>query len=802
MSPEQVLAGTQDERTDVFAFGCLLYECLSGRRAFPSDDPYVAMAQVLNETPDAAALPERTPPAVRAMLDACLAKDAEARPRLMRELRYQLEEALGIRRAAALREGGATATAHNLPAQASSFVGRTETLATCARMLAEARLLTLTGIGGSGKTRIALQLAEGALDTFRDGVWFVDVAPLTEPGRLVEALAAVLEVRDEPGRALVDSLVAKLASRRALVMFDNAETQNEACATLSARLLRECKDVKLLVTHRETLGVEGETAFTVPTLSVPTASPRSARDAAASEAVRLFCERARAASPAFELTDANAAAVAEICRRLDGIPLALELAATRVKMLGVDQIRARLGDRFKLLARTGGGAPSRQQTVLAVIQWSWDHLLPPEQDLLRRLAVFTGGWTLERAAAVCSDTGDEFEVLDLLTRLVERSLVVVQHSVPAGTRYRFLESVWRFALEKLAADADQPRLHERHLETYMAFAEKSERLMTGPGVHDALREMNEEAENMLAALAWSGNDPGGVDRGLRLATSSARLWSMTGQYALGLRAASEALARDKDRLPTRFRAALLTRAAGFAVHVGDYARAQPYLEESLAVGREIGDLKGIARALGGLGVVAMSESRYEDAWTVAEQSLTAYQQLGEKRGVAMSLHNLATIEWCLARGDLGRARFESALEMLRELRDTVTEALCLSALVLTLMRLGEPKLAQARLREAFALLSRLETPREAVYLLEALADWLLEMGRPAEGARLLAAAEQARTSVGLPFMPHEMKDVTTLAARIREAIGETAWASQQEAGARLALTEALAEGSALANSVQ
>jgi hypothetical protein len=199
MSPEQVLAGMQDERTDVFAFGCLLYECLSGRRAFASDDPYVAMAQVLNDTPDAAALPERTPPAVRTLLDACLAKDPEVRPRVMRELRYQLEEALGIRRATALREGGAAATPHNLPAPVSSFVGRADTLATCARMLGETRLLTLTGIGGSGKTRIALKLAEDALDTFRDGVWFVDVAPLTEPGRLVEALAAVLEVRDEPG---------------------------------------------------------------------------------------------------------------------------------------------------------------------------------------------------------------------------------------------------------------------------------------------------------------------------------------------------------------------------------------------------------------------------------------------------------------------------------------------------------------------------------------------------------------------------------------------------------------------------
>ena len=802
MSPEQVLAGMQDERTDVFAFGCLLYECLSGRRAFPADDPYVAMAQVLNDTPDVAALPERTPPAVRTLLDACLAKDAEVRPRVMRELRYQLEEALGIRRATALREGGAAATPHNLPEEGSSFVGRVETLATCARMLAETRLLTLTGIGGSGKTRIALRLAEGALDTFRDGVWFVDVAPLTEPGRLVEALAAVLEVRDEVGRALADGVIAKLVSRRSLVILDNAETQNAACADLAVRLLRDCKELKLLVTHRESLGIEGETSFTVPTLSVPTAQPRGAAEAAASEAVRLFCERARTAQPAFELTDTNAAAVAEICRRLDGIPLALELAATRVKLLGVEQIRARLGDRFKLLARSGSGAPSRQQTVLAVIQWSWDHLLPPEQDLLRRLAVFTGGWTLERATAVCSESGDEFEVLDLLTRLVERSLVVVQHAVSTGTRYRFLESVWRFALEKLDADPEQSRLRERHLETYVAFAERGEVLMTGAGLHAAIREMKEEEENLLAAFAWSPRAAHGVEHGLRLATAAHRLWSVGGQYALGLRIQSEALARDTERKSTPIRAKLLARSAGFALGMGDYATALPYLEESLAVCRAVGDAKGVARALGGLGVVAMYQSRLEDALRISEESLAAYEQLGERRGMAMAIHNLASVEWALARGDHGRARFESALAMLREVGDAVTEVLCLAALTSSLVRDGEPVLAQARLKEAFALLATLEMPREAVMVLEALAEWLFAVGRPGDTARVLAAAAKARAELGTPLMRHEQTEAEALAARVRAAIGEAEWSGQQSAGYRLSLPEALAQAGVLANSVR
>ncbi len=282
MSPEQVLAGTQDSRTDVFAFGCVLYECLCGRRAFPADDPYVAMAQVLTETPDPEALPARTPPAVRVLLDACLTKDAEERPRDVRPLRFTLEEALGIRRAAALREGEAVTTPQNLPAQATSFVGRDATLAECARALGETRLLSLAGIGGSGKTRLALQLAETQLDTFRDGVWFVDVAPLTEPERLVEALAAVIGVRDEAGRTLLEGVLAWLAPRRSLVLLDNAETHRGACAALAAQLLGRCRDLKLLVTSREPLEMEGEALYTVPTLGVrararPCGSSASAR---------------------------------------------------------------------------------------------------------------------------------------------------------------------------------------------------------------------------------------------------------------------------------------------------------------------------------------------------------------------------------------------------------------------------------------------------------------------------------------------------------------------------------------------
>jgi non-specific serine/threonine protein kinase len=800
MSPEQVLAGTQDARTDVFAFGCVLYECLTGLRAFPADDPFVAMAQVLQDTPNLVALPERTPTSVRELLDACLAKDAESRPRAMRELRHTLEEALGVRRASALRAGEAVHTPHNLPAQTTSFVGREATLADCTRALTETRLLTLAGLGGSGKTRLALRLAEQQLDRFPDGVWFVDVAPLTEPERLIETLAAVLGVRDEPGQTLAACVLAWLAPRRTLVLLDNAETQSGACTALAAQLLPACRELKLLVTTREPLGIEGETLYTVPTLGVPAASVRTATAADKSEAVRLFCERALQASPEFQLTDANASTVAEICRRLDGIPLALELAAARVRLLGVEQIRARLGDRFKLLARAG--APSRQQTVLAVIQWSWDHLLAPEQDLMRRLAVFTGGWTLERAAAVCSDDGDEFGVLDLLTRLVERSLVVVRPAEDGSVRYQFLESVWRFALEKLESHLEHEATRERHLAEYLALAEMVEANLIGERQEQTIQSLVPEKENLLAALAWCARTTDGVQRGLRLVTGVHRFWSNLGRYALGRRAITEALARDTARTPTPLRAKALARVGGFTVAMGDYDAAQPFLEESLDLCQQLGDRKGVARALAGLGVVAMCRSRLDDALRIGENSLAVYEELGEQRGVAMALHNLATIESALGRGDHGRARFESALALLRAAGDRSTEALCLPGLATAVLRGGNRAAAGERIREALLLVTQLGTPRESIFVLEATAEYLLASARPASAARVLGGVARARTTLGLPLMQVEKHELDQLMTRLGDSLGAEEVDHHWRAGEVVPLDQLLTEAAQQVNLVQ
>ena len=793
MSPEQVLAGHLDARTDVFSFGCVLYECLTGRRAFTGTSPRQAMRAALEAEPDLTLLPRRVPASVRSLIERCLAKTAADRPESMLAIRLEIEDSLGIRRASALRESGAATVPHNLPSQHSSFIGRKETLRACENALAHVRLLTLLGMGGSGKTRLALRLAQTRLEAFPDGVWFVDVAPLAEAARLDEALAAILDVRDEPGRSRLGGITQSLGSKLALVILDNAETHTQACATLASQLLAACPSLKILATSREPLGLEIETTLVVPSLATPSQGASGVTAVAKSESALLFAERAGAVLPAFEITDGNAGAVAEICRRLDGIPLALELAAARVRMLGVEQIRARLDDRFRLLTRGAGDAGTgRQQTVRAVIQWSWDHLLEPEQVLMRRLAVFAGGWTLERATAVIADDADEFDVLDLLTRLVERSLVVVERDAVGNARYRFLESVWRFAQEVLATDPECDAVRERHLAAYLALAQRLGPELFGPKLLSALTELAPEEENILVALAWCDQSTDGPQRGLRLLMDLYRYWSVLGRYAVGRRLMQQGLLRDAGRPPSVERASVLIRAAGFAVATGDYAAASESLEESLRVSRAVGDTQRIPSALSGLAVVAMFQGRFDDALRVGEEALAAYEQQGQARGVAMALHNLGTAEFALGRGDHGRAKFESALAKVREVGDQSNEALCLSGLATCLIRLGELEAARERLRECLRLLERLDAPREGVYALDAVAELMAASDRTPEAARLLGVANAARLLLGSPHTPNERIEAQKLARRITEALGPVADTAMAD-GRRLTLEEGLAE---------
>ncbi len=415
---------------------------------------------------------------------------------------------------------------NNLPIQLTSFIGREREIEAVRRLLSTTRLLTLTGSGGVGKTRLALQAAVDMLEAFADGVWLVELAPLSNPALVSHSVATVFSVREDKGRPLMNALQEYLRTKNLLLILDNCEHLLDACAQLVDTLLRTCPGLKIIASSREALGVAGETPFRVPSLSLP--DPRqlpTIENLTQFDAVQLFIERAIAVKPDFQVTNANAPAVAQVCHRLDGIPLAIELAAARVKGLAVEQIAARLDDRFRLLTGGSRTALPRQQTLRTSIDWSYDLLSEKERVLLRRLSVFVGDWTLEAGEVVCIDNDSEAsEVLDLLLRLVDKSLVVVEEQ-EGEARYRLLETIRQYARDKLLESGEAEQVRARHLEFFLTFAEKARPALRGIEQLKLLNRQRSEYENLRTAIVWALGDSdikdtlrsnGKTESGLRL----------------------------------------------------------------------------------------------------------------------------------------------------------------------------------------------------------------------------------------------------------------------------------------------
>jgi non-specific serine/threonine protein kinase len=681
---------------------------------------------------------------------------------------------------------------NNLPRQASSFVGRQGEIEACVKALGHTRLLTLTGVGGSGKTRLALKVAEVLLADCPDGAWFVDLAPVTDPERVPLTIAAAVGVREEPGQSLIKTLCAHFAHHKALLVLDNCEHLVTASAAAVEILLDAAPELRALATSREALSIPGEMLHGVPTLALPPIDPPpTAASVVEYEAARLFVERGRLVRPDFQISDKEAEIVADLCRRLDGIPLAIELAAARLRVLGVAEIRARLDDRFRLLTGGSRTALPRQQTLRATIQWSYDQLVPEEQRFLRGLAAFTGGWTLESATAVVDENGDEFEALDQLTRLVEKSLVVVDRG-EGDSRYRFLETVRQFALEEMNAAGEGPPVRNRHLTTFEKLAAEAEGALLGPEQAQWLRRLEVEHGNLLAALEWCGSAENGIERGLVFAAAMSRFWSARGHYELGWSMLKAALDRDITREPTGARGKSLVRAGGLALYRGDYAAARPLIEESLSIHRAQGDTKGEARALSGLSTVAIYQGDYPAARAFSEESLARYRVDGNRRGEALTLHLLGYIAMRQDDSAGARALINDSLEILREVGDREYMALALSDLALVALKLGEPDRARDALAEALGLVAELGAKREGAYALEASAELALLGGDGSRAARLAGAAEALREAMGSPLQPSEELERKSFLARLERALGTEASATERDRGRAIPFEQALA----------
>ena len=704
MSPEQLRADAFDGRCDIWAFGCVLFEMISGIPAFPGRTAPDRIASTLESAPGWAALSADTPVPIRELIEQCLQKDAGLRPESMTAVRRLLEDETAHRRNPAppsLPRAGPDAHPTNLPLLLTSFIGRHGPMEQLAQSLERERLVTITGPGGCGKTRLAQEAGRSLLHRFPDGVWMAELAPVTEAEMIPSALARGLGVREDSKRPLLDTLRSYLKTRELLLVLDNCEHLVAPSAHLVESLLAESPRLRVLATSRERLGVAGESILLLAPLAVPDpVQPGSVRELEQVDSVRLFLERARASDAAFAITPENAPFLAQICQRLDGLPLALELAASRVSALAVEEIAQRLDDRFQLLTAGSRTVLPRHQTLRALIDWSFDSLSESERRLFRRLAVFTGSWSFEAAEVVCGGDGlNPWEILDLHCRLVDRSLV--ERDLKAGrrggqVRYRMLETIHEYARDRLQEASEEAAVRSRHRSYYHEQAINSSVRLVGPKQGEWSQRLEAEHGNLRAAIASAcGRGPEQDEaQALRVAASLGRYWYTRGRWTEGRALMKAILALPGAQARDAFRAQALAWTGWIALWQGDLVEAWTTNQEGLSIRRELDDRMGIAQSLNNLGAIAQERGEFRESRVFYEESLAIRRAAGNLRYQAVSLHNLG--ELCLRMGllDEARAYNEEALQVRRQVGDVMGVADSLNALGMVAECSGD--LARAR----------------------------------------------------------------------------------------------------------
>jgi predicted ATPase/class 3 adenylate cyclase len=595
---------------------------------------------------------------------------------------------------------------HNLPTQLTRFIGREKELQQVKALLAENRLVTLTGAGGVGKTRLALQVANEVLVDFPNGIWLVELAPLGEEDQIPHALADVLGVRPNASHSLISALQDFLRQKHLLLLLDNCEHLIEGCADLAESLLRTCPQVHILASSREALGVEGEVSFYVPSMNTPDPQHMPAfRFLNEFEAVQLFLDRAHSTSPNFSLTESNAESLARLCQRLDGIPLALELAAARLRVLSVEQIAARLDDRFRLLTGGSRRALPRHQTLQALIDWSYGLLTNAERVLFRRLCVFAGGWTLSAAEQVCADgptlglsTGgagkeglQSEDILDLLDELVTKSIVIAEASDSDKQRYRMLETIRQYAQQKLVETDEAVFFHDQHLDYFTRYAENYGRKVRSLEINQSIKSLDAEKDNLALALNWAleSQEPWRVAQGLRIICALEQYGIIKGLreiYAWCLKGIHALPQNDPQWMPILVKAKILSGKTSYVTYgvSTDFSEAEQRLEESVAMCEAIGDQSGTAIAMSALGYAKLSKytlasersartDDYSQALELGEQSLLIACQLNQPEVLTEVLSMNAEIRYMGAEYEVARAYCEQGLHLTRQHGDKFTE---------------------------------------------------------------------------------------------------------------------------------
>jgi predicted ATPase len=835
MSPEQAGGGRLDFRSDQFSLGLVLYEMVTGKRPFQKATAAETLVAILREQAEPVGVQNREAPAPLCWaIERCMAKEPEKRYVSTRELARELaaiRDCFSEKPAKPL-EG----RANNLPVSRTGFVGREKEAAAAKELLLrrDVRLLTVTGPGGIGKTRLAVEVASGLGEQFPGGIHFVPLSPLGDPGLIPSVIVQTLGIREAGGQSPLELLKKNLQdSFRApmLLFFDNFEHLIQA-APIVADLLATGPNLKILVTSRSALHLYGEHEFPVPPLALPDSrSMPSVKLLSRSPAVALFVQRAIAAKPDFELNSENVSAVAEICARLDGLPLAIELAAARVKVLSPSSLLTRLASRLQLLTGGARDLPQRQQTLRAAMDWSYDLLNAAEQKLFRRLSVFVGGCNLEGVEAVCDTKGDlELDLLDGMASMVDKSLAQQVQQANGESRFVMLETIREYALEKLNTSGELATTKRAHAAYCLVLAEEESAEQSGGGGAEWLERLTFEHDNLRAGLEWL-TESENVEWGLRLGTALFRFWEIREYFAEGRDMLGRLLKLPGAAAPTKGRARALFAAGVLAGEQGDYtsadrliieskdiarhlgdktgvavslnalgvltrdrgdvATAHAFFEESMELWRELGDLKAVARALSNLANVVKLQGDYDRARALYAECLSIFRGLGDRTGVAWSLNYQG--DAACDQGDSATARnlYEQGLAIFRELGDRWGIAGTLADLGSLAKEQQNYPRAHALYRESLRSFQELEHKRGIARLLECFASSEAAQGHAEQSLRLAGAAAALRQNIGAPLTPAEQVKLEASMHPARQAVNNTAGATAWLEGWALPVEEAL-----------
>lgn len=823
MSPEQASGSRVDIRSDQFSFGLVLYEMITGTRAFQKGTVAATMVAILQEQaePIATLNPEAPAPLCWA-IERCLAKEPDKRYVSTRDLARELATIRDRFSEKPVKQVELRPT--NIPVQRTGLVGREKEVAAAKELLLreDVRLVTVTGPGGIGKTRLAVEVASGLVARFPAGIHFVSLSALNDPGLLVSVIVQTLGIREAGGQLPLEILKKNLQdSLRAPMLFvlDNFEHLVEAAPTV-AELLAMAPNLKILVTSRAPLHLYGEHEFPVPPLALPDSrSMPSIETLSQYPAVALFLQRAVAAKPGFELNRENASAVTEICARLDGLPLAIELAAARVKVLSPSSMRTRLASRLQLLTGGARDLPERQQTLRAAIDWSYDLLSAAEQKLFRRISVFVGGCTLEGVEAVCDAKGDlDLDLLDGMASMMDKSLLQQVEQPNGESRFAMLETIREYALEKLGASLEEPLTRRAHAAYCLVLAEEETTERSGAEGAEWLEHLALEHDNFRAALEWL-TETGDAEWGLRLGTALFRFWETREYLTEGRDRLGKLLKLAGAAAPTKLRERALFAAGVLAHEQGDYVSADPLFEESLVIARQLRDMQGVAVTLNAMGVLARDRGRVAVSHSLFEESLVLWKQLGDQKAVARALSNLASVltlqgdsararslyaeclsifqalgdrtgvAWSLNhQGDVARDQgdsvaarnlYEEALAIFRELGDRWGIAGTLGDLGNLAREQHNCPAAHLMYRESLKIFQELNHKRGIARLLECFACSAATQLQAERSLRLAGAAAALRQNIGAPLAPAEQSKLEAILDPARKALtntaGATAW---------------------------